>query len=93
MKKKLLLIAVVIFSAATCFGQNFRALQKRDWAYLTRYADENAAITKTPKVVSWATPLRILVRQRPDFSLPTTISDGHRWPTTSEMLVRFARTY
>ncbi|MDI9550231.1 MAG: acylhydrolase [Bacteroidales bacterium] len=91
MKKKLLLIAVVIFSAATCFGQNFRALQKRDWAYLTRYADENAAITKTPKVVFMGDSItEFWVRQRPDFFASNNyLGRGIGGQTTSEMLVRF----
>lgn len=91
MKKKLLLIIVVLFSAATCFGQNFQALQKRDWAYLTRYADENATITKTPKVVFMGDSItEFWVRQRPDFFASNNyLGRGIGGQTTSEMLVRF----
>ncbi len=91
MKKKLFLITAVLFSAAICFGQNFQALQKRDWAYLTRYADENATLAKKPKVVFMGDSITELwARQRPDFFAPNNyLGRGIGGQTTSEMLVRF----
>lgn len=91
MKTKTLLIAAALFSATVCFGQNFQALQKRDWAFLTRYADENAAITQTPKVVFMGDSITELwVRQRPEFFAPNNyLGRGIGGQTTSEMLVRF----
>lgn len=91
MNKKLMIIAAVLLSAATCFGQNFQALQKRDWAYLTRYADENATLTTTPKVVFMGDSItEFWARQRPDFFAPNNyLGRGIGGQTTSEMLVRF----
>ena len=91
MRKHLFLIAVAMISAATCFGQNWQALQKRDWAYLTRYADENATLTKTPKVVFMGDSItEFWAKQRPEFfSSNNYLGRGIGGQTTSEMLVRF----
>ena len=93
MKKILLsiLMLLVLFPAVNSFGQNFQALQKRDWAYLTRYADQNAKLTTTPKVVFMGDSITELwARQRPDFFAPNNyLGRGIGGQTTSEMLVRF----
>lgn len=91
MRKHLFLVAVAMISAATCFGQNWQALQKRDWAYLTRYADENATLTKTPKVVFMGDSItEFWAKQRPEFfSSNNYLGRGIGGQTTSEMLVRF----
>ena len=93
MKKILLsiLMLLVLFPAVSIFGQNFQALQKRDWAYLTRYADQNAKLTTTPKVVFMGDSITELwARQRPDFFAPNNyLGRGIGGQTTSEMLVRF----
>ena len=93
MKKILLsiLMLLVLFPAVSIFGQNFQALQKRDWAYLTRYADQNAKLTTTPKVVFMGDSITELwARQRPDLFAPNNyLVRGIGGQTTSEMLVRF----
>lgn len=91
MKKILLLIALAIFPSACCFCQNFMALQKRDWAYLTRYADENANVTKAPKVVFMGDSItEFWARQHPDFFARNNyLGRGIGGQTTSEVLVRF----
>ena len=93
MKKILLsiLTLTLFFPAVSSFGQNFQALQKRDWAYLTRYADENAKLTTTPKVVFMGDSITELwARQRPDFFAPNNfLGRSIGGQTTSEMLVRF----
>lgn len=93
MKKILLSILALaaILPSVSCFGQNFMALQKRDWAYLTRYAEENATVTKTPKVVFMGDSItEFWARQRPDFFAPNNyLGRGIGGQTTSEMLVRF----
>ena len=91
MRKYLFLVVVAMISAVTCFGQNWQALQKRDWAYLTRYADDNATLTKTPKVVFMGDSItEFWARQRPEFfSSNNYLGRGIGGQTTSEMLVRF----
>lgn len=92
MKSKIFLVAVVLLSAVTCFGQNMRARQLRDWAYLTRYAEENTTVTTAPKAIFMGDSItEFWVRQRPDFfaANPGYLGRGIGGQTTSEMLVRF----
>ena len=91
MKRIILFITTVLISAASCLGQNMRARQLRDWAYLTRYAEENTQVSQTPKVVFMGDSItEFWVRQRPDFFAPNNyLGRGIGGQTTSEMLVRF----
>ena len=86
-----ILVIAFMLSSFGCFAQNFQALQKRDWAFLTRYAEENATVTTTPKVVYMGDSItEFWARQRPDFFAPNNfLGRGIGGQTTSEMLVRF----
>ena len=91
MKRFVSICAIALFAAVTCFGQNFQALQKRDWAYLTRYPEDNAKVTVTPKVVFMGDSItEFWARQHPDFFTNNNfLGRGIGGQTTSEMLVRF----
>ena len=91
MKKILILITAALFSVATCFSQNMQQLQRRDWAKFDRYAEDNAKIANTPKVVFMGDSITELwVRQRPDFFAPNNyLGRGIGGQTTCEVLVRF----
>ena len=91
MKRILYLTAAICLSAVTSFGQNMQARMLRDWAFLSRYAQENAALTQTPKVVFMGDSITELwPRQRPDFFAPNNyLGRGIGGQTTCEVLVRF----
>lgn len=91
MKKILILITAALFSVATCFGQNMQQIQRRDWARFSRYAEDNAQIAKTPKVVFMGDSItEFWVRQSPDFFAPNNyLGRGIGGQTTCEVLVRF----
>lgn len=92
MKSKIFLVAVVLLTAVTAFGQNMRALQLKDWAYLSRYAEDNKTVTTAPKVIFMGDSItEFWARQRKDFfdANPGYLGRGIGGQTTSEMLVRF----
>ena len=91
MKRKFLLVIVALLSTIMCFGQNFQALQKKDWAYLTRYAEENTKVTHKPLCILMGDSItEFWARQRPDFLANNDLlGRGIGGQTTSEMLVRF----
>lgn len=91
MKRILYLTVAMCFSALTCFGQNMQARMLRDWAFLSRYAEENAALTHSPKVVFMGDSITELwPRQRPGFfASDDFLGRGIGGQTTAEVLVRF----
>jgi len=92
MKRNILLIAVIALSTITCFGQNMRALQLKDWAYLTRYAEANKTVTSAPKVIFMGDSItEFWASQHKQFfeANPSYLGRGIGGQTTSEMLVRF----
>ena len=86
-----ILVFAFLLSSFSCFAQNFQALQKRDWAFLTRYAEENATVTTTPKVVFMGDSITEGWKSHfPEyFNNPNYINRGISGQTTPQMLLRF----